>query len=101
MKRTHADPQTAPQRGRRRIAAERLLSSVNDPAVTVIEANRCDNAFRAAGDELEPSTIKSAHLAFGIAAHKRLLAQLTSVMHYATILLQVSSEGKRGSPSQT
>lgn len=61
MKRTHADPQTAPQRGRRRIAAERLLNSVNDPAVTVIEANRCDNAFRAAGDELEPSTIKSAH----------------------------------------
>jgi DNA-binding IclR family transcriptional regulator len=61
MKRAHADTQTPSRRGRRRIAAERILSSADDPGVTVIEANRCDNAFRAAGDELEPSTIKSAH----------------------------------------
>lgn len=61
MKRARADTQAPPQRGRRRIAAERVPSPADDPTVTVIEANRCDNAFRAAGDEPEPSTIKSAH----------------------------------------
>jgi DNA-binding IclR family transcriptional regulator len=59
MKTVRSDVQL-PRRGRRRIVAERISARV-DPSVTIIEANRCDNSFRAADGEPEPSVVKSAH----------------------------------------
>jgi DNA-binding IclR family transcriptional regulator len=51
----------APRRGRRRIIPERLVAPGGDPALAVIEANRHDDAFRAADGASEPSVVKSAH----------------------------------------
>lgn len=56
-----SDAQRPQRRGRRRIVAERIWARVDDPTATVIEANRCDDSFRAADVGVEPATVKSAH----------------------------------------
>ncbi|WP_051346645.1 helix-turn-helix domain-containing protein [Bradyrhizobium sp. th.b2] len=61
MKGARSDSQSPSRRGRRRIVAERVRAQLDDPAATVIEANRHDELFRAADGSADPSVVKSAH----------------------------------------